>query len=114
MHQWVGSIYGLSDNCCVFVRVFSFSVFWFSCPVACFGVLITSGLLSIVHEDTPGLDLELSYEVMEGVSYSGRGVASIVCSASVYIYPLRSPYGVQVWPSVCISLYVSFFFFLRQ
>lgn len=57
----------------------------------------------------PGLDLELSYEVMEGVSYSGRGVASIVCSASVYIYPLRSPYGVQVWPSVYFIICVFFF-----
>lgn len=62
-----------------------------------------------MHEDTPGLDLELSYEVMEGVSYSGRGVASIVCSASVYIYPLRSPYGVQVWPSVYFIICVFFF-----
>ena len=51
--------------------------------LACVGVVWG---LSIVHEDTPGLNLEpMTLRFGNGVFYSGRGVASLVLDDCVYI-----------------------------
>jgi hypothetical protein len=74
---------------CISCSALSFRVFQSgSCVfLACVGVVWD---LSIVHEDTPGLNLELmTLRFGNGVFYSGRGVASLVlddCLYQVFIY----------------------------